>query len=124
MSVAAAIRITSPDEARVIEHAVAFAKQQAESCFIISVVPSLPHGAMNDDEQANVARNLNLIMESQCVPVMQEGDDIAQTLLTVARGFGIRTLFLQNGTSRGRSIAEQLLYLDPPFDVVVVGNSA
>ena len=122
MSVAAAIRITSPDEARVIEHAVAFAKQQAESCYIISVVPSLPYGAMNDDEQANVARNLNLIMESQCAPVMQEGDDIAQTLLTVARGFGIRTLFLQNGTSRGRSIAEQLLYLDPPFDVVVVGS--
>jgi hypothetical protein len=124
MSVAAAIRITSPDEARVIEHATAFARQQAESCFIISVVPSLPYGAMNDEEQANVARNLNLIMESKCAPVMQVGDDIAQTLLTVARGFGIRTLFLQNGTSRGRSIAEQLLYLDPPFDVVVVGNSA
>lgn len=124
MSVAAAIRITSPDEARVIEHAAAFAKQQAESCFIISVVPSLPYGVRNDEEQANVTRNLTLIMESQCAPVMQVGDDVAQTLLTVARGFGIRTLFLQNGTSRGRSIAEQLLYLDPPFDVVVVGNSA
>lgn len=125
MSVAAAIRITSADEERVIEHAAAFAKQQqSASCFIISIVPSLPYGAINDDEQANVARNLTLIMESQCAPVMQEGNDVAQTLLTVARGFGIHTLFLQNGTSRGRSIAEQLLYLDPPFDVVVVGNSA
>src|SRR5258705_383729 len=90
MSVAAAIRITSADENRVIEHAAAFAKQQqSAACFIISVVPSLPYGAINDDEQANVTRNLTLIMESQCAPVMQEGNDIAQTLLTVARGFGI-----------------------------------
>jgi hypothetical protein len=56
--------------------------------------------------------------------VIQEGDDIAKTLLAVARGFGVRTLFLKSGSSHGlgRSIAEQLLYLDPPFDVVIVGS--
>jgi hypothetical protein len=117
MTIAAAIRITSPDEARVIEHAAAFAKHHDESCFVISVVASLPYGARNEDEQANVTQNLEAIMNAKCAPVMQEGDNVAQTLLTVARSFGIRTLFLQSGT-----IVEELLYLHPPFDVVVVGS--
>lgn len=119
MTVAAAIRITSPDEARVIEHAAAFAKQNSESCFVISVVRSLPYGVTTDEDEENVRSNIEIIMREKCAPVMQEGDDVAQTLLTVARHFGIRTLFLQSGT-----IVEHLLYLEPPFDVVVVGNSA
>ena len=114
MTIAAAIRITSPDEGRVIEHAAAFARQHSEPCFVISVVHSLPYG--NGDE-AIVRENLQTIMREKCAPVMQEGDDVPQTLLTVARGFGVRTLFLQSGTT-----VERLLTLHPPFDVVVVGS--
>jgi Osmosensitive K+ channel histidine kinase len=124
MSVAAAIRIASPDQARVIEHAAAFAKRQGAACFVISVVRQLPYGDVTGEELDVVLRNLKLIAELHASPVMQEGDDVAMTLLAVASGLGIRTLFLQSGTSRrlGRSIAEQLLYLNPPFDVVVVGS--
>jgi len=124
MSVAAAIRITSADEDRVIRHAVEFARQQSAPCFIISVVSELPYGAVAEEERNVVRRNLEMITELEASPVMQEGDDVAKTLLAIARGFGVRTLFLQSGTSRllGRSIAEQLLYLDPPFDVVVVSS--
>ena len=114
MTIAAAIRITSPDEERVIEHAAAFARQHSEPCFVISVVHSLPYGA--GDEEI-VRTNLQTIMREKCAPVMQEGDDVPQTLLTVARGFGVRTLFLQSGTT-----VERLLTLHPPFDVVVVGS--
>ena len=44
--------------------------------------------------------------------------------MAAAKSFGIGTLFLQGGSSHllGLSIAEQILYLDPPFDVVVVGS--
>ncbi len=121
MSVAAAIRITSADEDRVIRHAVEFARQQNAPCFIISVIKEVPNDAGASDV---VQRNLETIAELQASPVMQFGDDVAKTLLAIACGFGVRTLFLQSGTSRllGRSIAEQLLYLDPPFDVVVVGS--
>ena len=122
MSVAAAVRITSADEERVIAHAVDFARQQGVPCFIISVVSALPYGGDSAEEREVVRRNLELIAGMEASPVMQEGHDIAHTLLTTAQSFGVRTLFLQSGTSRllGRSIAEQLLYLDPPFDVVVV----
>jgi len=124
MSVGAAIRITSPDEERVIKHAVAFAAQRGEPCFVISVVHDLPYGNVSEEQRDVVLHNLALIAELRAAPVMQEGDDVARTLLAVAEGFGVRTLFLQSGTSRllGRSIAEQLLYLDPPFDVVFVGS--
>jgi K+-sensing histidine kinase KdpD len=124
MSVAAAIRITSGDEERVMKHAAAFALKQRVPCFVISVVDELPYGAGADEQRDIVARNLELIGELQASPVMQEGDDVAKTLLALALGFGIRTLFLQSGTSRllGRSIAEQLIYLNPPFDVVVVSS--
>ena len=56
--------------------------------------------------------------------VMQVGNDVPKALLAIASGFGVRTLFLQSGTSRllERSIAEQLLYLYPPFDFVVVSS--
>ena len=114
MTIAAAIRITSPNEVRVIEHAAAFARQHSEPCFVISVVPSLPYG--NGDDEI-VRTNMETIMREKCSPVMQEGDDVPQTLLAVARGFGVRTLFLQSG-----SIVERLLTLHPPFDVVVVGS--
>jgi len=117
MTIAAAIRITSADEVRVIEHAAAFARQHAEPCFVISVVHSLPYGTVKTEDESIVRANVDAIMREKCSPVMQEGDDVAQTLLTVARGFGIRTLFLQSG-----STVERLLTLHPPFDVVVVGS--
>lgn len=124
MSVGAAIRITSAAEARVIEHAAAFAKREAAHCFVFSVVHELPYGAESDEERDIVERNLKLIADSDASPVMQQGHDVAKTLIAVAQGFGIRTLFLQSGPSHGlgRSVAEQLLYLHPPFDVVVVGS--
>lgn len=114
MTIAAAIRIASADEVRVIEHAAAFARQHSEACFVISVVRSLPYGA--GDEEV-VRANLQAIMREKCAPIMQEGNDVAETLITVARGFGVRTLFLQSGTT-----VERLLTLHPPFDVVVVGS--
>ena len=124
MSVGAAIRITSVNEERVIRHAVAFAAQQQVTCFVLSVVHKLPYGAATDEERDVVRRNLALIAELQASPVMQEGDDVVKTLRATAYGFGVQTLFLQSGTSRllGRSIAEQLIYLDPPFDVVIVSS--
>jgi len=124
MSIGAAIRITSVTEDLVIRHAAEMAKSQGVPCFIISVVKSLPYHALTAEDEDAVRHNLELIAELQLSPVMQEGDDIAQTLLVVACGFGVHTLFLKNGASHGmgRSIAEQLLYLDPPFDVVVVGS--
>ncbi len=124
MSVGAAIRITSAEEDVVIRHAAEMAKSQGVPCFIISVVKTLPYHAITPDDERAVRHNIDLITELQLSPVMQEGDDVAQTLLEVARGFGVRTLFLQNGESHGlgRTIAEKLLYLDPPFDVVVVGS--
>jgi K+-sensing histidine kinase KdpD len=124
MSVAAAIRINSADETRVVEHAAAFARQEKKPCFVISVVRELPYGPIVDSEQEIVRRNLRLIEASQAIPIMQEGDDVAQTLIAVARAFGIATMFVQSGRARflGRSLAEQLVYLDPPFDVVVVGS--
>ena len=124
MSVGAAIRITSSDEARVIEHAAAFAREHGAPCYVISVVGEAGYGRLTDAERDVVLSNLALIARSHASPVMQEGDDVAKTLLAVAAGFGVRTLFLQSSTSRllGRSIAEQLLYLNPPFDVVVVGR--
>jgi nucleotide-binding universal stress UspA family protein len=119
MSVGAAIRITSSDEERVIRHAVEFARQQGTPCYVISVVRTLP-----DDERAR--KNLELITQLRATPIIQEADEIPKTLLAVAHAFGVRTLFVQSGESHGlgRSIAEQLLYLDPPFDVVVVGSEA
>ena len=117
MTVAAAIRITSPDESRAIEHAVEFARKEGTRCFVISVVDELPYGTVGDDDHAVVQRNLALISEAQAAAVMQQGDDIARTLLDVARGFGVRMLFLRTG-----SVAEELLRLNPPFDVVVVGS--
>ena len=68
MTIAAAIRITSPNEVRVIEHAAAFARQHAEPCFVISVVPSLPYGS-GDDEivvQGDIQGCASLFGKSHC----------------------------------------------------------
>jgi len=118
MTIAAAIRITSAREVRVIEHAAAFARQHSEPCFVISVVSLLPYGAVPAEKEAIVRENVAAILREKAAPVMQEGDDIAETLLSVACAFGVRTLFLQSG-----STVERLLTLRPPFDVVVVGSS-
>lgn len=122
MSVGAAIRMTSRDEERVIRHAAEFAQQEGTQCFVISVVPEI--GGTTDEERGIMERNLEVIAEANASPVMQEGDDVAKTLLAVACLFRIRTLFLQSGSTRrlGRSIAEQLLLLKPTFDVVVVSS--
>ncbi len=121
MSIAAAVRITSPDQSKVIEHAAAFAQQRAVPCFVISVVDQLPYGRTTEEEREIVLRNLDFISQCKASPVLQEGDNVPQTLLAVARLFGVRMLFLQRGNS-DHPIAEQLLRLDPPFDVVVVGS--
>lgn len=116
MSVGAVIRLTSRNETKVIEHAAAFAQQHSVPCFVISVVDELPYGRADEEEREVVLSNLKLISEHKASPVMQQGDNVAETLLGVARLFGVRMMFLQ------RSIAEQVLRLDPPFDVVVVGS--
>jgi len=123
MSVAAAVRIASRADAAVIERAASFAADAQTTCYIVSVVDELPYGRDADEARDVVLENLTLIESVHACPVMQEGDDVAQTLLTVARGFGVTTLFIRRGISLllGRSLAERLLYLNPPFDVVVVG---
>lgn len=117
MSVGAAIRIDSPDEARVIEHAVTFAQRHGVACYVISIVANM-HAAGGD--AAVVRQNLNRIQQLHAVPIVQEGDDVPAALIAVARAFGIRTLFLGNGESR--SVPKQLLNRDPPFDVVVISS--
>jgi K+-sensing histidine kinase KdpD len=122
MSVGAAIRITSSGEERVIAHATAFAREFHEGCYIISIVPHLPYGATTDEETAAASRNLELIAAASATPLMQEGDDVPDALVAVARSFGITTLFLQSGAANGldRSTAERLLYLRPSFDLIVL----
>lgn len=122
MSVAAAIRITSPDEEHVIGQASSFAQQHGQPLFVISVVSELPYGPVDDDQSRIVARNLKLISAANASPLIQEGDDVPRALLAIARSFGVRVMFLQAGTTKGlgRSIAERLLYLQPSFDVIVL----
>jgi K+-sensing histidine kinase KdpD len=124
MSVAAAIRISSRADAAVIESAASFAADVQTTCYVVSVVDELPYGGNAEEARDVVLENLTLIERVHACPVMQEGDDVAQTLVSVARGFGVTTLFIRRGVSRllGRSLAERLLYLNPPFDVVVVGT--
>lgn len=121
MNVGAAIRINSANETRIIEHATTFAQRHGVVCYVISIVPDMRFG---DDDAVIVRSNLNLISERGAIPIMQEGNDIPSALIAVARAFGITTLVLRNGTARrlGKTIAEQLLVLDPPFDVVVIGT--
>jgi len=122
MSVAAAIRLTSADDAALIHDAAEYARRRAQTCYVVCVVDELPYGSDADAARETVQRNLQLVEELNATPVLQEGDDVAEALLAVASGFGIETLFLRGSPPHGgrRSTAERLLYLDPPFDVVVV----
>lgn len=124
-SVAAAIRITSPDEARLIERAAAFSRRSGSRCYAISIVRSLPDDASTDAERSVVASNLALIAGQNATPILQEGHDIPRALVAVGRFFGIGTMFVRSGRSAvpGHSVAERLILLDPPFEVVVIGES-
>ncbi|MHB0971709.1 MAG: adenine nucleotide alpha hydrolase family protein [Thermoanaerobaculia bacterium] len=124
MTIAATIRIDSPDEERVIRRAAGFARKLGVPCYVISVVTALPYGDVTESGLEIVLRNLELIREEHASPVMHEGSDVAKSLLAVARTFGVTTMFVQKGNSRppGRSIAEQLLYLDPPFNVTIIAS--
>jgi K+-sensing histidine kinase KdpD len=126
MTIAAAIQITSAGEERVIRHAVSFAAQAQLPCFVIAVVDELPYGRDAGDAREVVRSNLALIEELGATPVMQEGERVAETLLAVTTGFGVRTLFVQSGPTRGlgRTLADELLYRNPPFDVVIVSGPA
>jgi K+-sensing histidine kinase KdpD len=120
VSVAAAVDIKAPDQDALIAAAATFAHQRGEPCFMISVV-----GEITDQERDVVERNLALITSRNASPVLQEGSDVARTIAVVAERFGIGTLFIQNGRRRfGRCLAEQLIHLKPPFQVVVVGRGA
>lgn len=120
MSVAAAVRMDSPDAEAIVARAAYFAERAGEDCYVISVF-----GAPGEMEETVVTRNLQVIASYRATPVMQEADEIPQALISVARWFGVRTLFLQNGRRRlfGRSLAQQLLALSPPFEVVVIERS-
>jgi K+-sensing histidine kinase KdpD len=76
-------------------------------------------------EKEIVAENLALIMARNASPVVHESDDIPGTLVSAAKGFDIRTLFIGSAKPRilGRSVTEKLVRLGPPFDIVVVQRS-
>lgn len=122
--VAAAIRLTSPDEARLIEKAAAFARRSGSVYYVISVVRRLPDDSSNEKERAIVARNLSLMAAENATPVVQEGDDVPRALVAVGRFFGIETMFVRRGRADGTgiSVVERLILLDPPFEVVVIGE--
>jgi K+-sensing histidine kinase KdpD len=116
MSVAAAVDITAPDQDALIATAAMFAQQRGEPCFMISIVHKI-----REEERETVERNLLLITSRNASPVMQDGDDVARMLTLLAEKFGVGTLFIKNGNRRfGRSLAEQLIHMKPPFQVVVL----
>ncbi|HUJ13534.1 MAG TPA: hypothetical protein VL284_07040 [Thermoanaerobaculia bacterium] len=123
MTIAAAVDITAPDQDALIAAAATFAHQRGERCFIISVVRSIEQAGQTSRD--TVQRNLALITARDAAPIVQEGDDVARTLRKIAEEFGVETLFVQNGKRRfGRTIAEQLVRLKPPFEIVVVNRSS
>jgi K+-sensing histidine kinase KdpD len=126
LSVAAAVRITSADEAGVITRAADFARQLGVVCYVISIVSRLPYGASTPEELDVASSNIELISRLHASPVMQEGTDVPANLLDLCSAFDVRTLFLRSGSSRlfGRTVPEQLLYLQPQFDVVVVKSDS
>lgn len=120
MTIAAAVDITAADQDSVIAAAAAFALQRGEPCYMISIVRKIGEG-----NREIIERNLSLITSRNASPVMQEGDDVARCLAAVAEKFGVKMLFVQNGRRRfGRSVAEELIHLKPPFQVVVVSRNA
>jgi K+-sensing histidine kinase KdpD len=121
MSIGAAISMTSPDAGRIIAAASLRAQERGERCFAIIVLQSLS-GERTSGEKEIVAENLALIMARNASPVVQESDDIPGALISAARQFGVRTLFIGSARPRilGRSVAEKLVRLAPPFDIVIV----
>jgi K+-sensing histidine kinase KdpD len=120
MSIGAAISMTSADACRIIAAASLRAQERGEKCFAIIVLDS--HGERTNEEQEIVAENLALIMARNASPVVQESDDIPGALISAARQFGVRTLFIGSSKRRilGRSVTEKLVRMAPPFDIVVV----
>ena len=117
MSVAAAVRIDSPEAEHVVARAAEFARRDGRDCFVISVVPEAP-----DVSEQTIARNLKTIAEQNATIVMQESDEVAGAIISAARWFGVRTLFVSNGRHRflRRTVAERLLALSPPFELIVL----
>jgi K+-sensing histidine kinase KdpD len=120
MSIGAAISMTSADAGRIIAAASVRAQERGEKCFAIIVLDS--HGERTNEEKEIVAENLALIMARNASPVVQESGDIPGALISAARQFGVRTLFIGSARPRilGRSVAEKLVRLAPPFDIVIV----
>lgn len=122
MTIAAAVDILGEDQEVLIATAATFAQQRCDPCFMISVV-----GEISEDQREVAERNLSLITARNAAPViLQEQSDIAHTLATAAQTFGAGTLFVQHGRRRfgRRSLAEQIVHLRPPFQVVVVHPSS
>ena len=120
MTVAAAVDITAPDQDALIAAAATFAQQRGEPCFMISIVRRI-----GEQDREIVERNLALITSRNASPVMQEGDNVARSLTVIAEKFGVGTLFIQNSRRRfGRSVAEEVIHLKPPFQIVVVSREA
>jgi K+-sensing histidine kinase KdpD len=121
MSIGAAVSITSPSAGRIIAAASLRAQERGEQCFVISVVRSTAE-ELTKEELEVVANNLSLITSRNASPVVQEADDVPRALISAADIFGIRTLFIGSARRRrfGRSVAERLVRLGPPFEIVVV----
>ena len=120
MSIGAAISMTSPDAGRIIAAASLRAQERGEQCFAIIVLDS--RAERTKEEKEIVAENLALIMARNASPVVQESDDVPGALISAARQFGVRTLFIGSAKPRllGRSVAEKLVRMAPPFDIVIV----
>jgi K+-sensing histidine kinase KdpD len=121
MTLAAAVSIDSDDAPWIIAKAARYAGRD-DFWYVISVVPFLPHGVVTDSERARVERNLALAAARNGRPIMQEGSNIAQCIVCIGRSFGIDALVVGPGRHHvlRRSVTEELLRLDRPFDLIVV----
>ena len=115
MSVAAAIRPGEPADDWILRRAGELASATGRPCYAIAIVD----GSRDED---SLRDQLDRIAALGATPVIGEGADVPRSLADVARGFGIRTLLLGHGSRRvfRRSVAEALLRIAPPFDVVVL----
>ena len=106
----------------IVVRAADFAEKTGETCYVISLVDELPHGSSADGDQNVVMRNLEVIARVHATPVMQEGAEVPAVLVSAARWFGVRTLFVKNTRPRlfRRSFVQRLIALAPPFEVVVI----
>lgn len=123
MSVGVGIRIASEDAAPLIARASEYAEKQGEPCYALAVVADLSGASLSERERRTMETNLALIARLAATPVVQEADDVPRALVSAARLFGVRTLFVRRGPRRRfrRTVAESILRLEPPFEVVVVG---